>query len=274
MKGNSTGTRHHDAAAGPGMQHRRSARTDRNAIVTFIATTALSISLVFGIGVGAWALWSANFTDSDVQVGIGAKVGFAVGRIEVATTESASATAPAQVLNIPTLTSEDAETLLASTPVNGERTLAIPIRVQLRADGNLGIQYSAELPSFDSGTVFGESTIRLFPLSSNDDSAAVNACTAAAAPATQPPTEDVVGIATGDTSLTIATDYWCLTVVYTEGGTYTNVGEASASSTASPNADPSPTVTVDPTEIAASDSWQAYVVDSGMYGWVHTVTVP
>lgn len=229
-----------------------------------ILSAAIALALMSGSAV-AFALWRAE-VDRTAQVALGAKVGFSVGRVGAA---GEAASGPTEQLEL-WLTRQDATDLLNAS----SRTLAVPIKVQLRADGNLGMTYSVGLPSYAGDSVFGASTLRLFPLPSTTDNAAVADCRADAAPASQPGTDDILGIAAGNPAQTLATDYWCLTVVYSSGGSYQNTATVSASATPTPAPGADPTVTAAPTAVSAEDSWQAFVVEEGDYVWSHTVTTP
>lgn len=232
----------------------RPGRTSRSFGRGALMAVAAAAMTVCAAG-SAVALWSASSTATP-QVAVGARAGFAISRVGVAgSTQVATDATPSLKL---TLGLADATTMMTASP----KAVAIPIKVQLRADGNLGMTYSVAMPSFGSG-VFSGSTIRLFPLTAADDAAAAAACSPSAAPSNQPDLSRIVGLAPGHPGSTLATAYWCLSAVYGSGGRYTNV--ATAQGTASPS--PS-------TAVSASASWSAYVVSEGVLTWTPAVTYP
>lgn len=220
----------------------------------------LASAVVLSIGLGtatAWALWSDAFTNPSLQVATQPKVGISFERLGGS---AQTATGPASVL-AQDLARSDGQTLLASAT----DTVAIPLAVRMRADGHAGISYDIALPAFPAGTLFDASTVRLFPIVAATDAAAQSACTAAAAPAAQPSTSDIVGIAAGVDPAApngLAVDYWCLTAAYSgTGGTYTNTATASGTAPSGATAQ-------------GQDSWSAYVVAPGTYSLTHELHLP
>lgn len=220
-----------------------------------IAVVAAALVATGVSGGAAWALWSDELVNPSLQVATGSQVGVGWGRVG-GTVDAA--TGPASALTV-TLGQGDAQALIASP----SKTIAVPLVVRLRADGNAGITYSIALPTYPAGSLFGASTVRLFPITATTDAAAQAACTLAAAPSAQPPTMNVVGIPPGaDAPTGIDSDYWCLTAAYSgTGGTYQNT--ATARGTA-----PSGVVA------EAQSTWQAFIVSPGTYTLTHSVTLP
>jgi len=197
-----------------GSAHRRTAGRGLRA-----AGAVAGAVLLVAAGAGAArALWSDSAT-VDAATGSGS-AGFSVearGSTEVATD-------PGEMLAV-TVGATEAQSLTE----NG--SIALPLVVRSRADGNTGLSYTIEQPAFALGSVFAESTVRLFPV----DSAA--ACTVEAAPASATGTSlAAVGVAAGygtDRASWTATQYWCLTAVYDPlsdpVSTYTNTGTVTGS---------------------------------------------
>lgn len=236
----------------------RTPRPTRRSRITIVVVTAV-VAVVSGLlsAAGSWALWSQAFTNPSLQAAAGPQAGISLARVGGA---ASAATGPASVLTA-TLGRSDAQTLLATSG----RAVAIPLVVRMRADGHAGMTYDIALPAFVPGTLFAASTVRLFPLSSTTDAAALAACTPAAAPAVQPPTTDIVGIAAGvDPSAPggTAVDYWCLAATYNgSGGTYQNT--ATVQGTA-----PSGAV------VSGQSTWHAFLVSPGTYSLTHEITLP
>ncbi|SIT69944.1 hypothetical protein [Microbacterium sp. RU33B] len=222
------------------------------------AVAVLSCAALLGAtaaGGVAWALWSDALVNPSLQVAADAKVGISFGRVGEA---PAFATGASSVL-------EETVGLQDGQDMSTLSNISIPLAVTMRADGNAGMTYSIDLPIFQPGTLFDVSIVRLFPLptATSDDEARL-ACRLDAAPATQPPTSGIVGIAPGvDASAPDgrAVDYWCLSIYYRDGGGfYLNTGVASAQSPSGP--------------VSGQSSWFALVVDPGTYTLTHTVTLP
>lgn len=206
-------------------------------------------------GTGTYALWSDALTKDDVTVAHGAQVGIFVQRVGSAPQIASSAS---DVLTFD-LTVDDAKTMMAAPT----RSFAQLVKIGLRADGRVGIDYSIALPDFSTGsaqgTLFDASTVRLFAVSGEDDATAAAACTVANAPAVQPDLTNNVGLDSLDTTHRERTVYYCLTAAYSgTGGTYQNTGKASAAEGAA----------------EGQDTWSAYVAEPGVFSVTHTVRLP
>lgn len=218
---------------------------------TFPAALVL-VALVAGVATSAYALWSSGVTNGGLVVSGPPKVGFALSRIGGAPTV---ATSGGSVLGLD-ITSEDANALVKSA----DGTLAIPFKVMQRADGNIGLTYSLQAPTFAAGTLFDAATMRVFPLTGvTGDAAATTSCRASAAPAQQPNLTNLIGLEKGSSAVSSSTAYWCLTYVRSETkGKYTNTAKAEATSGPA----------------SGTATWSAYVFEPGRLNATHQVVLP
>jgi hypothetical protein len=218
---------------------RRSAAAGRHRTVgrrTSWARRAAVGGVVVALGLAGAGTASALWSDHEQvagQIGTGA-VSFAAGR---ATGGGAltTATGPDDVLAV-TLGRAEAEALVS------RGRLAVPLRVDSLAQGNLGLRYTVELPARDAGTILGAADLVLVPVASPAACTPRETLPAAVATTSTPVP------ATYSAATTPTTQYWCLLGRLAEPpvvGSYTNTGTVRASSAYG--------------SVTASDTWTADV---------------
>ncbi len=219
-----------------------------------VGAVLLGALVVGGVTGSAAALWSdTETTTGHLSAGV---VSFAVGRVDGAATGTASpdggttglaaADGPDDVLTVGLGPAE--ATTLVETGV-----LAVPIRVDAVAQGNLGLRYQAHLPRPAAGSVLAAARLALVRV---PDAAS---CTPATPlPAVVPPDPAAGPLVstpvpagpstTADGATAPVTEYWCLVGRLDQvpvAGAYSNTGTVHADSSAG--------------AVTSSDTWTARV---------------
>ncbi|WP_127573384.1 hypothetical protein [Georgenia faecalis] len=224
-----------------------------------VGAVLLGALVVGGVTGSAAALWSdTETTTGHLSAGV---VSFAVGRVDGAATGTASpdggttglaaADGPDDVLTVGLGPAE--ATTLVETGV-----LAVPIRVDAVAQGNLGLRYQAHLPRPAAGSVLAAARLALVRVPDAAGCTRVTPLPAAApldpaaAPVVSAPVVSTPVPAgpstTADGATAPVTEYWCLVGRLDQvpvAGAYSNTGTVHADSSAG--------------AVTSSDTWTARV---------------
>ncbi|MDR1427855.1 MAG: hypothetical protein LBJ08_08895 [Bifidobacteriaceae bacterium] len=184
---------------------------------------ALAAGLMTGPAGAAFGLWSASGTVGPATVTSG-YVGFAVTGLTPAGQIPSSyeaADGGASELSL-AIGPEHAAAVVAASPKGAAWTFD----VVAAAAGNVGLNYSIELPQFEPGGILDSAEFTVFPVSDRAE------CTPTAAPETPVDLGEIQAVPQEYSEFRQSTDHWCVTAVaesltlghYINTATVTGVG--------------------------------------------------